>query len=165
MSEKFSKVLANKAKQQLKRNQEFDDEITEIFMIHFMDSNEMPYGAQKARNDDPYNWTSNKLGQMPDAEIVELIDTLTESKDFASLKSIFEHSNLKEGMSEIQINKTLDKIDEDLNRLFRLTQDTSVLFKSFVDAGGDGAILKELNKLMKSAIDLPSDAMRSISSS
>lgn len=162
MAEKFSKQLAAKAKQQLKQDKEFDDDITEIFMIHFMDTNEMPYGVQKARSDDPFNWTANKLGSMPQNEIIELIDTLTESK-VSTISERFQTGMLTEGLTfrERQLRKALDAMMDKIENFERITKEGSTTSKMIEECGGDVKAFNNIHAKLNEIYDILADTMMS----
>lgn len=77
--QKISKQKNQQLKNMLKDTKTNDDELIEFFMEYWMDNGEMPYGTQKARDGDPYNWTTDKLEQVGEKAAEQIIDELTEN--------------------------------------------------------------------------------------
>lgn len=158
----ITKAQAAKAKKDLKAGKEFDDAVYDAFVEYFTDGDEMPYGTKKARSGDPYNWTADKLGSMPDAEVEELIDTLTE-ENFGKITDIFNSSlNESSGFRESQLHKNLNNLLDTVERLVRITSDTSVTMKMVKEFGGDDKLLKNVNKTLTKSLDDLEDVLKSV---
>lgn len=141
-----------------------DQDYLDVFVEYYTSGDEMPYGTQKARDGDPFEWTANKIDSMSKSELLKLVDTLTESaQDTPSIRERFETNQLNESLTyrQRQLHKTMDQILDDLDRLDKLSRPTSVMSKMIKECEGDDVALAAFHKKILAAYDDMTNIMMS----
>ncbi len=159
---KFTKTEAERLKNYI-RNGDLDritDDQMEKFMEYYMDNNTMPYGVQKARDGDPYEWTSDKIASLPEDDLIDLVYKLTENDSIAQR---FEKNLLNEGLTfkQRQLQKSLDLMLDQLEKMSRMSEPTSNVAKNILEMDGDHKALALFHKKIDDAYDDLTDILMS----
>ena len=158
---KISKQQAAKLKKAVTTdNGPDEDELIEFFMEYWMDNGEMPYGTQKARDGDPYNWTADQMEKVGKSELIDIIDELTEG---VKLKDLVNERLMQEAVSyrHGQLIKNVEKMIDDAERLEKITKTDSVTAKMVKEFGGDDKLLVSINKKLGELTSDLEDLLRS----
>ena len=80
---------------------DFDDLYYELY-VYFVDSGDMPYGTQKARDGDPYEWIQDELDNLGLLEVASVIPTASKVKSQPTQHSLNELDMLAKNIDYIK---------------------------------------------------------------